>query len=331
MEWHVVHQTNPMDNSCGTVVPRILGHAPSCFGRLHLLAPRGMRAVFAPEDSVTPVIVQGRDVGGLGTQRVVGDDALELRMILASRGHEACGGMACTIIFRWAVLLHKGFGQQRDHCTHGRLDNGGPSHVVSRRDRPVAVVLLQTRGTVNGLGGKRSRAIQGHHVVALQTRHRFKRLAALELPKDTLARRPERLGCNRIECRSHVRVARGTCDAVECLHMAFGPRFVTGEKRGGCERNHGERRHAGIRYGNARSVTAVIRDGGKAASNPAEERISGKMCACFGCHTAPSTPQDARIKSFNRFRERRIIAGMFTKSQRGYRHGYWVLSSTGNC
>ncbi len=57
IEWHVVHKTKPMDNSCGTVVPLIMGHAPSCFGRLHLIEQIGMIAFFDPEDIVTTVVV----------------------------------------------------------------------------------------------------------------------------------------------------------------------------------------------------------------------------------------------------------------------------------
>src|SRR5439155_15411457 len=43
--------------------------------------------------------------------------------------------------------------------------------------------------------------------------------------------------------------------------------------------------------GNARIVTAVIRDVGKAASHQAEERISGKMFAFFGCNKAHGNPK----------------------------------------
>jgi len=64
-------------------VPRLIGHAPRLLGHLHLLAPRGGIAVFDPEDGVTPIIVQGLDVGGMGTATVCGDNALEGRVVLA--------------------------------------------------------------------------------------------------------------------------------------------------------------------------------------------------------------------------------------------------------
>jgi hypothetical protein len=52
------------------------------------------------------------------------------------------------------------------------------------------VDLGQARGAVNGRGGNIPRTIKGHYIVAIQKHHRFKHLAALELPKDALERRP---------------------------------------------------------------------------------------------------------------------------------------------
>ena len=92
---------------------------------------------------VTPLIVQRLDVGGIGTQRVLGDDALEMRVILAKRGNETLGGMAFTIIFLRTVLLHNRFGHERTHFPNVRMDNGGAQHRVIRGDGAVAVDLVQ--------------------------------------------------------------------------------------------------------------------------------------------------------------------------------------------
>ena len=190
IERYVVHKAKPMHNPCGAVVPLIIAHAPSVFRRLHLIAQRGMIAFFDPEDRVTTVIVEGLDVGGIGTQGVFGDDELEMRVILASLGNEAFGGMAFTIIFLRAILFDNRFGHEWNHFTLVWMDDRCTQHLVVVGDRPVSVLLLKTRGTVNRLGGKISRAIQSHQVVAIQQRHRFKRLASLELPKDARKRRP---------------------------------------------------------------------------------------------------------------------------------------------
>src|SRR6266446_6720922 len=83
---------------------------------------------------------------------------------------------------------------RQSHFPLVRMDNRGSQPLMIIRDRPVAVLLLKTRGTVNRLRGKISRAIKGHQVVALQKRHCFKRLTSLELTKDACERRPQRLG-----------------------------------------------------------------------------------------------------------------------------------------
>ena len=51
------------------------------------------------------MIVQGLDVGGIGTQTVFGDDELEMGVILAQLGDEAFGRIAFTIIFVRAILV----------------------------------------------------------------------------------------------------------------------------------------------------------------------------------------------------------------------------------
>ena len=63
-----------------------MGHATLLLGRLHRFEPIGLIAFFHPEDGVTTGIVADLDVGGIGTQRVCGDDALEVGVILAQRG-----------------------------------------------------------------------------------------------------------------------------------------------------------------------------------------------------------------------------------------------------
>ena len=66
--------------------------------------------------------------------------------------------------------------------------------------------------------------------MALQKYHLFKRLAALELPKDALERRPERLRHHRIESLTPMRVARRVLHAVDGFHIALDPLCVKGEQ-----------------------------------------------------------------------------------------------------
>src|SRR6516225_11901388 len=99
IERHVVHKAKLMHNPSGAVVPLIIGNAPSFFGRLHLVEQIGMIPLFDPEDIVTSIVMQGFDVGSIGTQGVFGDDELEMRVILAQLGDEAFGSVAFAIVF----------------------------------------------------------------------------------------------------------------------------------------------------------------------------------------------------------------------------------------
>ena len=94
-----------MDHTRGAVVPLIIGHAPGVLRRLHLLEQIGMIAFFDARDIVQTVVVQGLDVGGIGTQAVFGDDELEVGVVLAQLGNKAFGGIAFTIIFGRAILF----------------------------------------------------------------------------------------------------------------------------------------------------------------------------------------------------------------------------------
>ena len=82
--------------------------------------------------------------------------------------------------------------------------------------------------------------------MAIKERHRFQRLAALELPKDALEHWAEPLRGDRIKDLAHVRVARDTLNAVDGVQIALDPFFVKGEERGRFEGKHGERRHERI-------------------------------------------------------------------------------------
>ena len=66
----------------------------------------------------------------------------------------------------------------------------------------------------------------------------------------------------------------------------------------------------------------MIRDVGEKASDEAEKRIRGEMFAFLGCNEAHIDPQDDDIKALNRFRQKRIVACRFTKSQLRYRRRY---------
>src|SRR2546428_7658312 len=221
IERHVIDKPKAMYNPCGTVVPLIMTHPPGLLSRLHLREQIAMITLFDPEDIVAAVIMQGFDVRGIGTEPIFGDDEPQMRVIVAQLGNEAFGRIALTIMLLAAVVFDNRFGHQRNHCTPVRMNECGPQQLMRRGDRTVAVVLFETRLTMNGFGGKRPGAIKGKHITALEKYHLFKRCAALQLPQDAFAQRPQGLGGNGIKHLSHVGVARGALNAVDGFPVAF--------------------------------------------------------------------------------------------------------------
>ena len=135
--------------------------------------------------------MQRLDVGSIGTETIFGDNEVEMRVVLTQLAQEAFGCIAFTIIFGHAILVHNGFGHQRNHFTKVRMDNRRAQHLVRIGDGTVAVDLVQTRLTVNRLGGEIPRAIEGEQIGPLKEHHRFQRFAALELSKDALEARTQ--------------------------------------------------------------------------------------------------------------------------------------------
>jgi len=103
-----------------------------------------MIAFFDTENIMQPMIVQGLDVGGIGTQTVFGDDAREMGVIVAELGDEAFGRMPFTIVFARAILGHNGFGHQWNHFASVWMDNCCAQHLMVVGDRPMTVDFVQT-------------------------------------------------------------------------------------------------------------------------------------------------------------------------------------------
>jgi hypothetical protein len=120
-----------MHQTSRTVVSLVRGHAPEGLRCLDLLEQRGLIPFFDPEDGVQTVRVQRLDVGGIRTQAVFGHKALEVWMVLPERDEEACGRVACPIVFCRAILVHNRCRHQRDHGTHVRMPQRCAHHLVS--------------------------------------------------------------------------------------------------------------------------------------------------------------------------------------------------------
>ena len=120
-----------------------------------------MIAFFDSKNIVQIMRMQRLNMRSIRTQTIFGDDELKMGMVLAQFGHKPFGSIPFTIIFARAIMLYNRFRHERNDSPLGRMDDGGAQHLVRIGDGPVAVHPVQTRGTVNRLGRKIRRAIEG--------------------------------------------------------------------------------------------------------------------------------------------------------------------------
>jgi hypothetical protein len=245
--WHLMDQSKALPHSGRAVVSFIIGHTPSLFRRLDLLEQKGMRTFFAPKEIVPSLMGQRLDGGRIRTQAVFGDDALEVRLILAQLGYKALGGIPLASMLGRSLIVGNRLRHERNDGPLGRMEDRGAQHRRRIGDGAVAVHPVSTRGPGNRLGRQIRRASERQKIMAIQERHCFQRLAALQGPKGAPEDGAEPLGGDGSQECAHLRVARDALDPVDGVPIARGPLLVKGEERRRFEGQHGARGHERIR------------------------------------------------------------------------------------
>src|SRR6202040_3454828 len=115
------------------------------------------------------------------------------------------------------------------------MNERGTQHLMRIGCGAGAVVLFETRRTMNRFGGEIPGAIESQSITAFEKDHLFQRLATLQLSKGGLERWTKRLGRKRIEHLSHIRVARRALNAVDGFQVGVCTLLVVVEKRGAFE------------------------------------------------------------------------------------------------
>jgi hypothetical protein len=139
IERDIIDKAQPMPEPRSAIMPLIRGDAAGVLGRLDLWEQISVIAFFDPEEIVTPIRVQGLHVGGMGTQRVCGDDKLEVRMSLPQLGHQALGSLTFAIIRGRPITVHERLRHERHDGPLVRRDERGAHHLRHRGDGPMAV------------------------------------------------------------------------------------------------------------------------------------------------------------------------------------------------
>jgi len=160
IERYVTGKLKPVAQPRRGVVALIIGDAPRLLSSCHLLEQGGMIAFFDTQNIMQVVLVQHVDMRGVGTQAVLSDYELEVRVVLAQLDNQPLGGMALAIVFLGTVLLDDRLGHQGQHFAPIGVDESRAQPLVTLGDRAVAVMRVQTRRTVNLLGGEIPRTIE---------------------------------------------------------------------------------------------------------------------------------------------------------------------------
>jgi len=147
----------------------------------------------------------------------------------------------------------------------------------------LAVLFLQTRLAMNLFRREVSRAIHRHQITAFMKGVRFQRLPALKLSKDIVKHRPEQIRFERIENRSHLRVARNVEDAKQVLDILVVATFLKEQQRRIFQSEQRDGGHHGIGHGVlAIGFVARLRKLLGSQANLPNERIQGKMFPSLG-------------------------------------------------
>lgn len=148
-------------------------------------------------------------------------------------------------------------------------------------DAAAAMVLLQTRRTVDLAGREIARAIERQQVTALEIDEAFQGFAALQAAEDVLVQRPHIVGLDGVEYGPHLRVAGNALDAVNGAKVVVGvlAALVEGQQGRVLEGEHGEGRHQGVAEGNVDLAGPQVANAVEAGANQSEERVSGKILA----------------------------------------------------
>ena len=176
---------------------------------------KGVVARFDADDVMRIGLAQVVEMRCVGTQRVLEDDDRQVRMVPAKRLEPATCGVAFAVVFGVTILVNNRLRGQRDYFFEVGMDQRGTQQLVVVGHAAAAMVLLQTRSTVNLGGGKIARPVQRQQVMAVEIDEPFQRLAALQAAKDITEQRPQVVGIDRIEEGPHLGVAGNVVDGVD--------------------------------------------------------------------------------------------------------------------
>ena len=281
VERHAVVEAEVVQHARGRIDLGVGLRPASLVGVAQVLEQQGVIAWLDADDRVQAGVAQVVEVGRVGAEGVLDDDHGQVGMLAAEAPEPAAGGVAFAVVLGVAVLVDDRLGRQRDDFLEIGMDERGTQHLVGIGDAAAAMVLLQTRRTVD-LGGRIiGRSVEGQEVAAVEIDEGLQGLAALQAAEDITEQGPQRVRIDRVQKGPHLRVGGDVVDAVDGAEVVVGIATTPVEGQEGriLEREHGDGGHQGVAEGDFGLPRARIGDFVKPAAELSEERVRGKIFA----------------------------------------------------
>ena len=268
----------------GVVRPAKCGDSALGLGLAHLIEEMFVIVWLGSQDEVHLEALQLADVRSVTGQAIFHNDQFHVRMFVSNLLQQTLARVAFAVVFVVAVLLDDRLRRERNDLLVIGMHHCRSQHLMMVGDLAcLAVLFLQAGLAMNLFRRKVSGAIHRHQITAFMKGVRFQGLPALQLSKDIVEEGPEQIRFERIENRSHLRVAGNVEDAKKALHILVVATFLKGQQRRIFQGEHREGGHHGIGDGvTAIGFVARIRKLLGAQANLPNERIKGKMPPCFG-------------------------------------------------
>ena len=132
----------------------------------------------------------------------------------------ACVAFAVVLVV--AVLLDDRLRRERNDLLVIGMNHGGSQHLMLIGDLVgLAVRFLQAGIAMHSFRRVVSRAIHRQQAIAIQKGVGFQSLSALQLSKNIVEQRPQRIRFERIEYLPHLRIARNLLDTKKSVHLGL--------------------------------------------------------------------------------------------------------------
>ena len=186
-------------------------------GIVNVLEKKCVITFFCSQDIMEIICFKVFNVGTVGTQTILVDNELQVRMVLAQFAEKTPYGITFTVHFCLAVLFPDGFRGKNNHLFIIRVNNSCANRLKLIGDfSGLFIFLFQAYVGVARIRGKITSAVKIEEVATFHKHQFLKDLAPLQLSKGIFEKWPEIIGIDTIKDFAH------RCVAGDAAHSVYG-------------------------------------------------------------------------------------------------------------